>query len=584
MRDPKDRSIFARLLVLLMALSLVAAACGGDDDEDAANDGAVDQDQDADAGTEPDGDAAQGGTIVIGGEQEPTSLNWLTATHNAAWTQYVMQNVWPGASIALPNGDIVADEELVESIELVSEDPQVVEYTIREDANWEDGEPIDADDFAYMWEAQNGREVSAEVDPETGEPTPLYDIAGTNGYDVIESVEGGEGGKTVTVTFAEPYADWMALWDYVFPRHAFEAAGGGDQIEGWNNGFNVESMDVENVVSGGPYDVSSYVVGQSMTLSRNESYYGEPGALDEIVIPWITDATQQPAAMANGEVDVIFPQAQLDLVQQTEGIQGIQTFVGFGTFWEHMDFNFQNTFLGQLEVRQAIAKALDREDVVAQLVDPFDESAEVLNNHIYFPGSANYVPTGEEEYGERDLEGARALLESAGFTEGGNGIYEQDGQPLSLRVTWRDPNPRRQQTAQLIQSQLREAGIDIVLAPQPDFVFLDEGNFDIALFGWTGGTTLAGNESIYVPGGGQNFGKYDNPEVQTLFSQANVELDADTRADLMNEIDSVIWADVATLPLFQVPEFLAWRDGVDNVEYNGYQGFTWNMPTWTAPQ
>jgi peptide/nickel transport system substrate-binding protein len=163
-------------------------------------------------------------------------------------------------------------------------------------------------------------------------------------------------------------------------------------------------------------------------------------------------------------------------------------------------------------------------------------------------------------------------------------MFERDGQPLSLRITWRDPNPRREQSAQLIQSQLAEVGIAIELAPQPDFVFLDEGNFDIALFGWTGGTVLGSTESIYVPGGGQNFGNYANPEVQALYDQANVELDPEARADLMNEVDSVIWADLATLPLYQVPEFLAWREGVQNVEYNGYQGFTWNMPTWTAPQ
>jgi ABC-type transport system substrate-binding protein len=124
-----------------------------------------------------------------------------------------------------------------------------------------------------------------------------------------------------------------------------------------------------------------------MTLTRNESYYGTPGVLDEIVIPWITDATQQPAAMENGEADVIFPQAQLDLVEQTEGIQGIETFIGFGTFWEHMDFNFENTFLAELEVRQAIGLGVDREDIVARLVDPFDDSAEVLNNRIFFPGA-----------------------------------------------------------------------------------------------------------------------------------------------------------------------------------------------------
>ena len=192
-----------KLLALLLGFSLIAAACGGDDDsgDDAGDDTGTETTAAGDDGDGGDGGPTSGTEIVFAAEQEPTNLNWLTAADNAAWTQYIMSLVWPGAIYGGTDGALEQNEDLVTSIELTSEDPQVVTYEINPDANWSDGEPITADDFAFMWEAQSDAESA-------------FAPAGTNGYEAIESVEGSEDGKTVTVTFAEPYADWRALFDF----------------------------------------------------------------------------------------------------------------------------------------------------------------------------------------------------------------------------------------------------------------------------------------------------------------------------------------------------------------------------------
>jgi len=527
-------------------------------------------------------EGAPGGTLTVAGEQEHTSFNWVNSEHNAAWTSYFMQLVWPSATIFSPEGEPVENSEFV-SYELTSEDPQVVTYTVNEDAVWSDGEPISLEDFQFTWRSQNGKEKSTEVDPDTGEPLPLFNAADTTGYQDITSVEAGDDDNTIVVTYENKFADWKALFSPILPLHAFKAAGGGDEVVGFATGFNIDTVDLANVVSGAWYSVTDQQIGTSLTLDRNDSYWGKPGNLDEIVIRWITDATQEPAALANNEADVAFPQAQIDLVQQTEGIPGIETFVGFGTFWEHIDFNFANPHLAKVEVRTAIAHAIDRSEVVERLPAQFDPSAEVLNNRMFFPASSAYEPHGEDEYGAQDIDGAKALLESAGYTLGADGIYAHptDGK-LSLRFTWRDPNPRREQTFQLVQSQLKEAGIEVNDARAPDFTFLDTGDFDIALFGWTGGTTLAGQVAIYSTDGGNNNGKYSNSEVDQLLDQSDEELDEDTRTDLLNQVDTILWKDMPTIPMFQVPEFLAWRDTVSNVSYNGYQGFTWNAEKWSV--
>lgn len=548
-----------RILALLTILSLIFAACGDDDDDPSAE--GDDQEQTTD-------EQKMGGEVAFAAEQEPESLNWLTSTHNTAWGSYIMGWVWPGTWYADPDNKLVMNEDLVTSVELTSEEPQTVVYKINPEAVWADGKPITSDDFRFYWEAQNGK-------------NPAYDPAGTTGYEDIESVEGTDEGRTVTVTFAKPYADWERLFDYILPAHAFAAAGGGDPVKGFATGFVTETVDLANVVSGGPFKVTAFQKGVSMTLEKNEKYWGEPAFLDKIVIPFITDAAQQPAAMENNEADIGFPQVQIDLLQQVQALPDFVADVGFGTFWEHLDFNLENQHLAVKEVRQAIGKAIDREEIVTRLAKPFSEDAEVLNNRIYKPAEADYEDHGSEEYGEPDLEAAADLLEKAGYAKGSDGIYAKDGNKLSLRVVWRDPNDRRKQTAELLQSQLEELGVDLQLTPQPDFTFLEAGNFDIALFGWTGGTVLSTTRSIYETGGGQNHASHSNPEIDRLYDEANVELDADKRADLMNQIDEVLWEDLPTLPLFQVPELLAYRDNMVGPAYNGFQGPGWNMHQWS---
>jgi peptide/nickel transport system substrate-binding protein len=493
-----------------------------------------------------------------------------------------MQNVWPAVNVQLPDGSFTPREDFG-SYELTSEDPQVVTYTINEDAVWSDGEPITADDFEFTWDAQNDCEAAATAP----DPSTVYNAASCNGYEVIDSVEGADDGKTVTVTFSSAYADWEALFDPILPKHGFEAAGDGDPVAGFNTGFKVENLPGSDsisdyVLSGAEFAVTDYQPGVSMTLERNEQFWGEATAkVDTLLVRWITDGTQQAPALQNGEVDVIFPQAQLDLVQQVRAIPSATTFIGFGTFFEHLDLNQANPHLADQAVRSALALAIDRNEIVERLPAQFDPSAEVLNNRMFFPGDPRYEDN-SGQYATQDTEAAKAALEGAGYTLGADGIYTHpDRGRLALRITWRDPNERRQSTAQLIQAQAKEAGIEITFAPQPDFVFLDEGNFDIALFGWTGGCCLSSNTSIYITGGGQNYTGNSNADVDSGFEEANVELDRDTRTDQMNQIDQALWEDVATIPLFQVPELLANDQDVGNVIYNGYgNGFTWNMPQW----
>jgi peptide/nickel transport system substrate-binding protein len=105
------------------------------------------------------------------------------------------------------------DEEFLDSAEQTSEDPQTIVYKIKQDAAWSDGTPVSADDFIYLWKNSNGSNKD-------------IDVASTAGYDRIQSVEGSDNGKTVTVVYKEPFAEWKGIFTGILPAHYVESASG----------------------------------------------------------------------------------------------------------------------------------------------------------------------------------------------------------------------------------------------------------------------------------------------------------------------------------------------------------------------
>src|SRR5918992_3979360 len=235
---PVHRLRRARLAALLVGLAMVAAACGGGDDDGETGGGT--------AQIQP------GGTLNYAADQEPTGFNNNTSKDNGTSALNIVVNMFPFAFHAQPDFTVKMDDAFLDSAEQTSEDPQTIVYKIKENAIWSDDTPITADDFIYFWEQQNGTIKD-------------NDVASTTGYDQIESIEGSDNGKTVTVVFKTPFADWKGLFSGILPAHYVQ-----DRPGGWNTGLDKEP---EKIPSGGWFKVQNYTQGQSLTLTRNDKYF-----------------------------------------------------------------------------------------------------------------------------------------------------------------------------------------------------------------------------------------------------------------------------------------------------------------------
>lgn len=559
---------WTRGLVILLALGLLAAACGNDDDQSAgetARSTAVpDAPSEAPAATEAPAPAPndEPTSVVIGLEQEITNFNNLTAADQLLAGRQIMRAVWPTCVRIRP--DFSFEPYFCESLPtVIQEDPLVVEYRLRADATWSDGTSVSSDDMVFYFE--NCNEAGGD------------DCGNTAGFDSAELEVVDDKAVRLSWPAGQPYVEYIQLFSGPFPP----AHLGRD----WSEGFRADPG-----VGAGPYLVDEYNPGSDLTLVANPTWFGDGPGIDEVTFRFISDVGNLPLALENGEVDVIYPQPQVDLVQQVNRIGGVETSITFGPTWEHITFN---TTTVPLEARQAIALALDRELIVTALMRPFSESAQALGNRIFMNGQAQYEDHTPEEFQHRDPAAARAVLEDAGWVLDGD-MYAKDGRQLSLRIRTTGGNDRREQFQELVQNQLAEAGIRITIDNLPGGEIFPAllgynnvppgppGDFDLAIFAWVGGPLPAASASqVFGIDSETNLGAYVDEQVDELLTEATFTLDLDRQAELLNQADALMWETLPNIPVYQLPFFLAWNEKIQNIQDNPTtESFTWNLEEW----
>jgi peptide/nickel transport system substrate-binding protein len=540
-----------------------------------------------------------GGSITYALDEDLAGFNVNTSAANEYVLLEVLDQVWPIVYTANGAGTPVLNSQLVTSATQTSTSPQTIVYKINPKAKWSDGQPIDAFDFWYNWQAQSGASTVTDID---GKP---FDDASTAGYQQIKSVTGSDpasgsckpdsvkgipgsipcgNGSTVTVTFSTPFADWKSLFAPITPAH--EAA-----KVGWNTGFN----NWQTVISGSWYEITNYVENQYVTLKKNPSYWGTPGNLDTITYQIFNGDQQAVPAMQNGEVQVINPlEVDLTTVQQADQLTGVTKSLIGGYQYQHIDFNESDPYLAMTAVRQAIAYGTDRKQIVARTVGEFDPSIVPAGDRMLMPGQPGYENNGSA-YDTVDVAKAKSLLQSAGMTMGSDGYFHpssgpQAGQPLTFTIKSTSGNTLRANIEQLFQADMQAIGIKINIANEDASTLfgtdLPKGQFQMALFAWVLTPFETGNESIFCSytnsaNCASNWDHYANSQVDKLLTDGASATNSATEMSDYNQADKILWQDMVTLPLFQAPVLTVWSNKYGNIVNNPTNfGIPWNAQAW----
>ncbi|WP_146792374.1 ABC transporter family substrate-binding protein [Agrococcus baldri] len=566
-------------------------------------------------GESGDTEGTTGGTISVAQTNAATALNSSTPDTNLntnGMVDYLMgMGTGPGSFFYVDPEFNVVPDETNGTVELVSEDPLVVTYTLDPEAVWSDGTPMTTNDLLLSWAIQSGYYDDATFDEATGEVTEgnvYFQLAGsTSGLDTTEFPEIDAEAGTLTLTYGEPFVDWNLVNLITKPAHVFaEHAGFGsaeelatfleetpagdpaapaepnEQLtalaELWNTGYNITAMPEDEglLVSAGMWVPKDFQAddGGFISFEPNPEWRGEmQPSFDELIIRFIGDPNAQITALQNGEVHVIEPQPSADTVSAIEAFGGT-LIQGAQLSYDHLDLTMNSEVFSDPAVREAFLLTIPRQQILESIVTPVDPEAEVLNSQQFVANQPQYedavAANGYSDFAEPDIERATELL--AGATP-------------TVSILYNTANPNRVDAFQLIQASAAEAGFNVEDAGSPDWSsLLGSGGYDASIFGWISpGVGYASLPQIWQTGGGGNYNGYSNPEVDALADESQVTIGDEERiTEIMIEIDRLSREDFYGLPLFQTPGLVATNGAVDGVVYNGGQtGAIWNTWEWT---
>lgn len=464
-----------------------------------------------------------GGTLVFGATTDPGQLNPGLTT--AGGTHLVADNFFSGL--------LQFDERLEPQPNLaerwdVSPDGRTYTFHLRPGVQWHDGAPFTSADVKYTFE-----EILLKYHART--KAGLENVLG--GIDTPDA-------QTVVFRFKEPYASFLRRLDVVeapiLPKHVYEGT------DPQNHEANLKPIGT------GPFKLAEYVRGDRVRMVRNDRYF-KPGLpyLDEVVYRVIPQESSLVLALEQGELDYIWtlPGPDIPRLQQNPSVRLVKAPAGPGGSYcmDQLIFNLVNAPLDKLEVRQAFAHAVNRDQLLSQV--RFGQGRVAVG-----PIASSMSWAFDASLPKYDYSAAKAneLLDRAGLPRAGGGAR--------FGVTFVFP-PAYQRTAEVVRQNMAEVGVDVQLkslevnaANETIFVKKD---FDLGIGSYCNGpdpevgVTRAYVSSNIAPIPFSNGASYRNARVDELFARAATAVDQGQRAALYREIQGILVRDLPYLWLVE---------------------------------
>lgn len=416
-------------------------------------------------------------------------------------------------------------------------------------------------------------------------------------YEDIASVD-CPNDTTAVVKFAQPYADYLQLFSYILPR----AAGDPANMENWR--YN------QNPFGTGPFAVAEWKDKDSVIFGANKNYRerGKP-ALDGVVVQFISSPKSALKDLVAKEVDVVLNLSEENLkeVKALEA-QGVK----FATVPDGqamtLVFNLGNPkvdaadpaknphpILSDLKVRQAIQAGINKPQLIKELIDGYTKpGASILN---VGPFACQIKPSA---FSASD---AKALLDSAGWRAGTDGIRRKGNERLSLTITTYASESAllNEAVAKALVPMMKEIGIELKVnsVGYRDFMaswdnkgLRKYGNFDLLLYATGPGVDpdkyLEDNfHSGQIPsasnkGDGQNFARYASKEMDTLITKAATTADGKARNTTYCQIVTLVANDLPRVLLYETLQVTAYHGNLQNFKVSpGPKDFSFGAADWT---
>ncbi len=457
-----------------------------------------------------------------------------------------------------------------------SEDGLTWTFKMREGMLWSDGQPATAEDARWTLQFVLDGLASDDGFIGLGYIDPYVSNAGVTAVAAPDAT-------TLVVTTDRPNDQILRTYVPILPKHIWEPIGL-DGVADFTND--------PTVVGSGPYQAVEWQTGQFIRFEKNENYWKDSGAADEVIIQIFSSADTMVQALRTGQLDYARG-VNADQFDALKTEADIVTVDGTANGWTQLGFNTYGTGTGKTiegggpsttalldpAFRDALGYALDLPTLVERVLGGYGE-----------PGTTNVAPfqvkwhTPPASPRTFDIELAKQKLDAAGYAPGADGIrVDKEGKPINLRLYYPDSEQTYPDSAQFIQDWFGQIGIGIQTPQVFDSGTLTElmlppeaegtADYDLFIWGWGGDVDPNSLLEIFTCDqiGSSSDSLYCNEEYDALFEQQNAATSETERKALIDQMQEIFYRDAPYHILFYDAQLDAYRTD----RFGGWQ----NQPT-----
>jgi peptide/nickel transport system substrate-binding protein len=476
------------------------------------------------------GGRVDGNAIVVGMTNSPINLDPRVGADEAS--QKAHQLLY--SSLVRIDDQLRIVPSLAESIE--QPDPLTYIARLRRGVRFHDGAELTAADVVYTFRSF--------LDP---------DFRGRSGaYRVLEAVDALDS-HTVRFTLKEPFGS--------FPINLVMGI-----VQDGSGAANAQAP-----IGSGPYRMASFAADDRLVLDAFAEYYEGPPRNARVVLKVVPDDTMRGLELRKGTVDIVVNDLSPDIAWQLRQEGRLQVETALGTDYAYMGMNLRDPILARVEVRRALAHAVDRDAIVTYLRRGYARPA------VGIVPPMSWAFEGDVPDFAYDPAEARRLLDEAGFPD-----PDGDGPAPRIRLTLKTSTSEvyRVQAA-AIQHDLARVGVAVdVRSSEFQTLFADvvRGNFQLYTLQFVGVTDPDMLRRVFhsaqEPPAGLNRVFYRNPETDRLIEQASSAATDEERLRFYGRAQQVIAADVPYVPLWYRTNLAVYQPDLHGVRLSPIADYT----------
>jgi len=520
----KSKSAWFALAALVAGLALVAAGCGGSDEESSGGN----QNTQTQSGTE--GNLAANQAITINWGAEPPSLDPGLATDTTS--SNVLLNIMD--PLVKLGDDLKPVPSLAESWD-ISPDGKTVTFHLRKDGKWTNGDPVTAHDFEYSWKRTISPELAADY------AYQFFGIQGATEYNGCKSNCAALKDK-VGIKATDDYTLQVQLtspqpWFIQQAAHHSFLAVNKKAVEQFGDKW----TDAKNIVTDGPFKLTKWAHDSELDLAKWDGWRdAKDVTLTSIKGRMITDGTTAVQAYEAGEIDMN-PNLPTEEIPRIKETPDYQQYPGLGTYY----YGFNTKNITDVNQRRAMSLAIDRQSIIDNIAqaDQVPATGFVPKG---MPGFNTIHSNSEWAEPTADLDKAKQLMAKV----------KNPKKNITLIL---NDSPGHQEIAVAIQAAWKQLGITTTIKQQEWAQFLEflgpppDKSVDVYRLGWIGDYVDAINFlELWTCKSGNNNSNFCSPQYDQLVAKARQTRDNGQRYGIYKQLEDKLMGPSGDLPIMPI--------------------------------